>query len=218
MNLEQTVKLLIVEDYDALSLGIISHLKKQSKGIDYRVIHKNNLAEAVLEARMRCFDVILLDFYLNSPTGGGDVFLKTRSRFACRPKIIIFSKVDKMDVIDHLVNQLEADGFVLKSNKSLNEIVPAIAAALRGERYFSPLIAEKLKRFSTKKNIDYTDRLLLKGLSEGLKQNEIADYFIENGISLTPSAIEKRVKRLKEHFNAKTSLELISIVGKHGYI
>ena len=218
MNQEQTIKLLIVEDYDALSLGIFSYLKRQSKGIDYRVTQKNNLTEAVLEARMRCFDVILLDFYLNSPTGGGDLFLKARSGFACKPKIIIFSKVDKMDIIDHLVHQLEADGFILKSSNSLDEIIPAIAAVQRGERYFSPTIVEKLKRFSTKKDIDYIDRLLLKGLSKGMKQNEIADYFIENGISLTPSAIEKRVKRLKEHFNAKTSLELMSIVSKHGYI
>ena len=51
-----------------------------------------------------------------------------------------------------------------------------------------------------------------------MKQNEIADYFMENSISLTPSAIEKRVKRLKEYFNAKTSLELMSIVSKQGYI
>ena len=123
-----------------------------------------------------------------------------------------------MDIIDHLVHQLEADGFILKSSKSLDEIIPAIAATQRGEHYFSPTIAEKLKRFSSKKDIDYINRLLLIGLSKGLKQNEIADYFIENGISLTPSAIEKRVKRLKEHFNAKTSLELMSIVGKHGYI
>ena len=218
MNLEQTIKLLIVEDYDALSLGIISHLKRQSQGIDYKVTQINNLTEALLEARMRCFDVILLDFYLNNSTGGGDLFLKARSEFACKPKIIIFSRVDKMDIVDHLVHQLEADGFILKSSNSLDEIVPAIAATLRGERYFSPTISEKLKRFSTNKDIDYIDRLLLKGLSKGMKQNEIADYLIENGISLTPSAIEKRVKRLKEHFKAKTSLELMSIVSKHGYI
>ena len=55
MNLEQTIKLLIVEDYDALSLGIISHLKRQSQGIDYKVTQINNLTEALLEARMRCF-------------------------------------------------------------------------------------------------------------------------------------------------------------------
>jgi len=126
--------------------------------------------------------------------------------------------VNKMDIVDHLVHQLEADGFILKSSNSLDEIVPAIAATLRGERYFSPTIAEKLQRFSSKKDIDYIDRLLLKGLSKGMKQNEIADYFIENCISLTPSAIEKRVKRLKEYFNAKTSLELMSIVSKQGYI
>lgn len=218
MNLEQTIKLLIVEDYDALSLGIISHLKRQSQGIDYKVTQINNLTDAVLEAKMRCFDVILLDFYLNSPTGGGDLFLKARSEFACKPKIIVFSRVDKMDIVDHLVHQLEANGFILKSSNSLDEIVPAIAATLRGERYFSPTIAEKLQRFSSKKDIDYIDRLLLKGLSKGMKQNEIADYFIENSISLTPSAIEKRVKRLKEYFNAKTSLELMSIVSKQGYI
>ena len=69
MNLEQTIKLLIVEDYDALSLWIISHLKRQSQGIDYKVTQINNLNEAVLEAGM-LFDVILLDLYLNSPTGG----------------------------------------------------------------------------------------------------------------------------------------------------
>ena len=119
----------------------------------------------------------------------------------------------------HLRSQwLGVDGFILKSSNSLDKIVPAIAATLRGERYFSPTIAEKLQRFSSKKDIDYIDRLLLKGLSKGMKQNEIADYFIENSISLTPSAIEKRVKRLKEYFNAKTSLELMSIVSKQGYI
>ena len=108
--------------------------------------------------------------------------------------------------------------FSLSANAAVTVSGELIAATLRGERYFSPTISEKLQRFSSKKDIDYIDRLLLKGLSKGMKQNEIADYFIENCISLTPSAIEKRVKRLKEYFNAKTSLELMSIVSKHGYI
>ena len=59
---------------------------------------------------------------------------------------------------------------------------------------------------------------MLKGFTSGLMQKEMMDYLGEKGEFLTLSAIEKRTKRLKLYFNAKTLSEMISIAIRQGFI
>ena len=94
----------------------------------------------------------------------------------------------------------------------------AINAVLNGAQYFSEAIAKKKAYFETEKDIDYIDRIMLKGFTSGLMQKEMMDYLGEKGEFLTLSAIEKRTKRLKLYFNAKTLSEMISIAIRQGFI
>ena len=62
------------------------------------------------------------------------------------------------------------------------------------------------------------DRVILQAFAKGIMQKDMSNYLEENGKPLTLSAIEKRTKRLKLHYNAKTLTELMSIVVRQGLI
>ncbi|MFL0061283.1 helix-turn-helix transcriptional regulator, partial [Tenacibaculum maritimum] len=79
-------------------------------------------------------------------------------------------------------------------------------------------VAHALKK---KENIEITDFdiFLLKSLANGLEQKEISYELKKNKQQPSSiSTIEKRLKLLKEYFNANTSAQLIAITKDFGLI
>ena len=222
MSTNEKTTILIVEDYDAVRLGILSHLRKKQHQMYFEPVHVNTIDEALIEVKMRRYDVVLLDFYLKDSAKehprDGDLLFHETAKMLRPPKVIMYSKADSLEVVDYLVLQLNANGYILKSSKSLDEIVPAIDLVMSGETYFSPEIRRKIVRYQSQKEIDYIDRVILQAFAKGIMQKDMSNYLEENGKPLTLSAIEKRTKRLKLHYNAKTLTELMSIVVRQGLI
>lgn len=67
--------------------------------------------------------------------------------------------------------------------------------------------------------MDKTDIKILELLAKGYKQSEISIEFKKNGV--TPSSIsiiEKRLKKIKKKFNAKTYFHLAFLLTKEGVV
>lgn len=215
------IKLLIVEDYDAVRLGVM-HFLREAHHATFELFHVNNVNDAIQLTTTHNIEVVLLDFYLKdskeSQTGDGDEFLRFFAEKEDKPKTIVYSKADSLEVLDYLLFSLGADGYILKSTDSLAEIVPAINAVLEGKEYFSKNIRKKLVYYQAHYDLDYIDRILLRGFSSGMKQKDMIEHLRSNGRELTLSAIEKRIKQLKLRFDANTLIELMSIVIRQGLI
>ncbi|WP_299111970.1 response regulator transcription factor [uncultured Winogradskyella sp.] len=218
----KAIKLLLVEDHDSVSLGIQYSLKQEpSYSFDIKATSDAN--SAFNELKNNDFDIVILDLILKGKIDrgqftSGDELLSYLSKLEYRPKVIVMSKIDSFDMLDYVVSVLDADAYILKSKTSLQEIIPAIDAVLSGDNFFSDSIKKILRYNENLLDMDIVDRIILKAISNGLKQNEIAEELKIKRYAMTVSAIEKRIKKLKIRFDAHTSPHLIALAIKNGII
>jgi DNA-binding NarL/FixJ family response regulator len=134
-------------------------------------------------------------------------------------KIIVFSVDDKPFRIQHLYKNLKIQGYVWKNRNGLKELKTAMQSIFStNEFYISPDLNSAIH---PKKAIEITDFdvFLISSLSNGFLQEAISKKLKEKGIQpSSTSAIEKRLKILKEHFNAKNPAHLVAIAKDFGLI
>lgn len=221
MESKKHISFLIVEDHDCVSKSIIDTLKEQS-GFMPEIRVATDADHALNLIRQHLPEIIFLDLVLKPAVKGkltdGDDLLRELNKFFQRPKVIVMSKVDRLDMLDYVINQLGADSYILKSRTSLNEIIPAVEKVLENETYFSPSVTKILKHQENLLEMDSVDIFILKKLSRGLIQPEIEADLLNNDIYLTVSAIEKRIRKLKIRFDAKTTPHLIALAFQNGII
>lgn len=196
-------KIVIAEDHTLLREGINAILKKQ---YDLTVVGE---AKDGLEA-IRCVekyqpDLILLD--LAMPRMNGISAIKDiKKRF---PKVKILAvTIHKSDEYIFAAFKAGADGYCLKQ-ATREEFITAIRKVLDGLTFISPEISGKvmdgyLKGRKVLKSETRWDRLtqrekeILKLISEGHKNQEIADY-----LCISPKTVDKHrsnlMKKLDKH-------------------
>lgn len=118
-------------------------------------------------------------------------------------KVIVNSIEDHPHTVRELWDSGNIEGYVCKDRQGMKELKDAIITVDRGEIYNSLRIARSLKQDNLLLLKDFEIKLL-KHLANGLTQDEIQEDFKANNISpSSKSAIEKRLKELREDFKAK---------------
>ncbi|QXP68822.1 response regulator [Polaribacter sp. R2A056_3_33] len=134
-------------------------------------------------------------------------------------KIIIFSVEDKPYKIQHLYKNIKVDGYVWKNRDGLKEIMNAMhAVSTTNQFYISP---ELNTTVHPKKVLEITDFdvFLIASLSTESLQEEISKSLKKKGcFTSSVNAIEKRLKFLKEHFNASNPTHLVAIAKDFGLV
>ncbi|WP_456460619.1 DNA-binding response regulator [Lutibacter sp.] len=219
-------KVLIAEDMDFINSGIKAELAKlEIKQIDY-VQYCDEALLKLKSARLNNapFDLLISDLsfdkdYLKQKINSGDELIKAvRSEFP-NLKIIVFSVEDKAFRIQTLFNEHKINAYVWKSREGLRELKKAIQKIYNSESfYISPQVAYSLTKSQAIEISDY-DIFLIECLSKGYLQEEISSLLKEKKWSPTSiSTIEKRLKALKEHFNASNPTHLVSLAKDLGLI
>ena len=212
--------ILLVEDHDLVSSGVQQTLR-QAENYSFSVSLATDADIAFTLLQKQRFDIVLLDIVLknNLPEPkfiGGDGLFREILKMTCRPKVIVLSKIDSLDMLDYIINILGADGYILKSRSSLEEIIPAIESIIDEQNFYSKSIERILRYNESHLEIDFTDRAILNGLSNGLTQKGIVIFLKKKDITMTVSAIEKRICRLKLRIYSKTTAQLIATAIKEG--
>jgi DNA-binding NarL/FixJ family response regulator len=138
--MHKKLHILLLEDHSFISLGVEVILRENYKELLlFKVVTD---ADAALEyLQTHSVDVVLLDLILKSEhhtkLKSGDELLREIYNWNDKPKTIILSKIDSLDVLNYCIEQLEADAYILKSKTSAEEIIPAIDAVLENEYYYS---------------------------------------------------------------------------------
>jgi DNA-binding NarL/FixJ family response regulator len=219
-------KVLVVEDFDVINSGIKIALEELNiKDVDYI----SYCDEAFLKIKSAFlmgdpYQLIISDLsFENDGTPqklkSGDALIeKIRQEFS-NLKIIVFSVEDKSYRIQNLFKNLKIQGYVWKNRNGLKELKKAIEIVFTSDQfYISPDLSTAIH---PKKAIEITDLdiLLIEYLSKGLLQEAISKKLKEQGISPSSvSAIEKRLRILKEHFNANNPTHLVAIAKDFGLI
>ena len=134
-------------------------------------------------------------------------------------KIIVFSVEDKPYRIQHLYKNLKIQGYVWKNRNGLKELKKAIQSVFKAEDfYISPDLNSSIHPKKAIEISDY-DIFLITSLSKGLLQEAISEKLkIKGIIPSSVSAVEKRLKLLKDHFNANNPAHLVAIAKDFGLI
>ena len=219
-------KVLIAEDMDFINSGIKAELTKLGiRQIDY----VQYCDEALLKLKRAHLDNIPYDLLISDLSfekdateqqiTSGDALVKAVRKEFPDLKIAMFSIEDKTYTIQKLFNEYKINAYVWKSRDGLRELKQALQKIYNSESlYISPHCANTIFKSEAVEIADY-DIFLIKCLSDGYSQEQISDKLKEkNWLPTSISSIEKKLKFLREHFNANNPTHLVSIAKDLGLI
>ena len=219
-------KVLVVEDFDVINSGIKIALEEiKIKEVDYiSYCDEAFLKLKKADLQEEPYDLVISDLSFESDgtpqqlKSGEQLIEKIRTEFPDL-KIIVFSVEDKAYRIQYLYKTLKIQGYVWKNRNGLKELKKAIENAfMTKEFYISPDLNSAIH---PKKTIEITgyDIHIIEQLSKGILQENLSELFKEQQINPSgKSSIEKRLKFLKEHFNANNPAHLVAIAKDFGLI
>jgi len=163
-------------------------------------------------------DLMLLD--LSMPRMNGIDAIKEIKSQSPETKVLILT-VQKMEKYVHTCLKAGADGYVLK-DATYEDLISAIKNVLRGRRYLSPDISEKViegylegrqssENESTWDILSNREREVLKLIAEGYKNKEIADY-----LCISRHTVEKHRDNLMKKLNLHNTAALTSYAVRMG--
>jgi DNA-binding NarL/FixJ family response regulator len=197
--MEKPYRIVIVEDHTILREGLRALLSTEPQFDVVGEAADGRAAMRLCEDLVP--DLVLMD--LSMPRMHGFEAIKEIKRQSPEVKIIALT-VHKTDEYILATLQAGADGYVLK-DATHSELVMAIGNVLKGKRYLSPGISEKviegylegketLRTRSAWDTLTRREREILKLIAEGYKNKEVADYLY---ISL--KTVEKHRANLDLH-------------------
>lgn len=218
-------KVLIAEDADFASSGVLRALEELGiLNVDYAQYCDEAFLKIKNAIRIQePFDLLISDLsFIGNPNAqrlnSGDELVKEVKSLDGALKTILFTVEDRPFKVKQLCNDLELNGYVWKSNDALKDLKKAIHNIIDDQFFISPQLAHV---FRAKESFEITsyDIFLLQHLAEGLEQKEISGVLKEKGIKpSSTSSVEKRLKLLKENFNANNPTQLVAITKDFGLI
>lgn len=219
-------KVLIAEDHGLTGSG----LKESLTGLsipEIMVVHYCDDALLKIKAALQQgtpFEVLITDLsfkvdYKNRSLSSGEELIAEVKKVQPSMKIVVYSVENRVGKIKNLYDDLRIDAFVGKDRRDISEIGKAIKQVFEGKTYFSESLQYALRSSENQLELDDYDILLLKLLTKGLKQEEIARYFQEKNYPASSlRSIQERLGKLKTIFGAKTPVHLVAQAMERGFI
>lgn len=130
---------------------------------------------------------------------GEDIGMLIRKN-APKTKILILTNISDYLRISNILNEINPEGFVIKTEMDHQDLSKALKDLLIGKRYYSKKIENhKINPIINGYSIDDYDRRILYHLADGIKTKDISNF-----IPLSHRAIEDRKNRLKNIFHIKS--------------
>lgn len=166
------------------------------------------------------YDIALIDVQLppskdGTITSGEDV---ARILKDSHPgvKVIILTMHNEDSRIHNILQSINPEGFLIKSDLSSSELVRAFDDVMSGKTYYSSTVNNHFRKVITNNfTLDQKNLQILYHLSRGIQTKNLSDY-----INLSLSAIEKRKNHIKELFDIKSGNDqaLIEEARKRGFV
>ena len=131
-------------------------------------------------------------------------------------KVIVFSVNKKQSITDNLFEKQQINGYVRKAREDVKDLKKAIKAVYNNEKYLSYDLKGKEKNAF---EFSEYDTLLVTLLANGILLKDIPHYLKENEIKRSSmSAVEKRLKDIKDSLNINSNEQLIAFCKDFGVI
>ncbi|ASK32239.1 DNA-binding response regulator [Chryseobacterium sp. T16E-39] len=198
------VKIVIVDDHPIVIEGLKMMLKNEPLfSISESFITGSETINFITHNKA---DIVLLDIAL--PDSNGINLCKDIKKISPSTSVIMFSNRSERSIIMQCI-QNGASGYLLK-NTSIDELVKCIKGALSGDIVFCNEIKQVISRPSqnefTIPRLTKREKQILQLLAQGKTSGIIADELF-----LSSLTVDTHRKNLLQKFQAKNSIELISL-------
>ena len=223
---QETIKILMTDDHPMIIEGYRNTLlaiKKESQNliIDFATncdesLQLINKSIALGEPyTIYFFDISMPASKDGKFKSGEDLALYVKKK-SPRSKIVMLTMFDESYRIHSVINNINPEGFLIKSDLTSRELASAFQAVISNPPFYSGTVNQVLKktRFSNLE-VDEVNHHILYLISRGIKNKDIAKE-----MQLSLSSIEKKKKQLKEIFKVEEGddKELIEKAKDSGFI
>lgn len=207
------IKILVVDDHDLVRAGIIRLLSDVAE-IDV-VGECSSGEEAMLACPELKPDVVLMDLHMPG-MGGMEAAKRIIDRYKTI-KVIILTAESESPISKHTI-KFGVSGYITKGS-GIEEMVRGIKQVKAGQRYISPVVAQKLALSVLDGDQSPLDKLskreleVLIRITQGQSNREIAEQ-----LHLSPKTTSTYRARLLEKLNASNDVELSRICRDSGML
>ena len=165
-------------------------------------------------------DVALIDIKLppskdGKLTSGVDVAILLRQLHP-KSRVIILTMHNEDGRIHNILQNINPEGFLIKSDLTSSELSRAFEEVADGRTYYSATVNNHFRKMiSNDFSLDQKNLQILYHLSRGVQTKNLSNY-----INLSLSAIEKRKNHIKELFDIKSANDevLIEEARRRGFV
>ena len=212
-------KVLVAEDMDSINHAVASVLEELHIP---EIAHAQYCDKAWLLAKKAAqdgepFDLLICDLSFKKDhreekiRSGKDLIAILKTEYPDL-KVLVNSIEDHPQTVKDLWDSGNIDGYVCKDRRGLKELKEALEKLEKGETYNSASIQKALNQNNLLVLSDF-EVSIVKFLANGLTQDQIEHELKKKNIKPgSKSAIEKKLKELREEFNANTNPHLVSIM------
>jgi two-component system capsular synthesis response regulator RcsB len=216
-------KVLIAEDFESSNISVQKALE------DLKILNPKYVSycdDAISRIKMSIrendpFELLITDLSFEEDhreqiIKNGQQLINAAKKLQPDLKVIVFSVNKKQSITDDLFEKQHINGYVRKAREDVKDLKKAIKAVYNNEKYISYDLKGKEK--SAFEFSEY-DTLLVSLLAKGILLKHIPDYLKENNIKPSSmSAVEKRLKEIKESLGINSNEQLIAFCKDFGII
>lgn len=207
MTSPSPIRILIADDHSVVRMGLAALISTEP---DLIVIgHAADGVEAVSQYRALRPDVVLMDLLMPRKTGT-QAAAEIRTEFP-NARILMLSTSDGDDDIFRAL-QSGVAGYTLKSSPS-EDLMPAIRAVMRGERWIPSEIARCLADRSLREELSQREIQVLDKLAGGGSNKEIATL-----LNITEHTVKAHLKNILAKLPARDRTEAVTVALQRGII
>ncbi len=190
------IKLLIIEDHNIIAQAY-KRILSSLPNINFNIEFAKNCDEAVVKIQRKKTQIVILDLQLPISKNerficGEDIGLLIRKE-SPDAKILILTSVTDQARILSIIDEINPEGFMIKSDIESTDLITAVKQVLNGQKYYSKTIDSYSNNATINGiTIDDFDRQILYHLSMGEKTKDLTKH-----IPLSTRAIEVRKTKLK---------------------
>ena len=218
-------KVLIAEDHEVANLSV--HKTVQEMGVsDTKYVYYcddalNWIKKAVREGEpydLLITDLVFEDDIVPQQISHGKDLIKAAKEVQPDLKVIVFSSIDRISLIEDLFRNYQIDAYVRKARHDGQHFREALKAVANNKIYQSPDIRLALR---SKNSHEFTnmDIQIISSLSQGILQKNIPHILQEKNIKPSGlSSIEKRLNLMKEVLGFTKNEQLVLYCKDKGLI
>ena len=215
--MKKEIKILFVDDHSVILKGVVSMLEESSSYI-FNITTKSN-CDAAYEAikivdKTTPFDVIFSDLSFGesqSKIKSGEELIKILNSELPSLKKGVITGHSETNRVYNVIQNTQPSAYLLKDNLNTNELVFAIDQMLKGEKYYTHIVHQKiLKRSIVQISRDNVALQILDELPKHPKiSNMVGIIKKDDGKELKIRSIENKLSELRITLNAKNNTDLV---------